>query len=138
MFGYAVEDDFPKCDLLIVIGTSLTVFPFAGLVELVPPGTPRVLVNRELAGEGLLDFESEHESGGEVLRDVALLGDCQDTARQLALAVGWEADLRRVVETFQRPVDDKSGGWVDDGDGSLVAEVARLGLQEDGCVPMAP
>ncbi len=31
-FAELTETDFPKCDLLIVLGTSLVVQPFAGLV----------------------------------------------------------------------------------------------------------
>ena len=42
--------DLPVCDLLLVIGSSLTVYPVAGLVEQVPRGVPRVLLNRERTG----------------------------------------------------------------------------------------
>ena len=42
--------DFPKCDLLIVMGTSLTVAPFNQLVNDVGPTVPRVLLNLEPAG----------------------------------------------------------------------------------------
>ena len=50
-FGEKASEDFPKCDLLIVAGTSLAVHPFAGLVGEVDEGTPRLLVNREKVGE---------------------------------------------------------------------------------------
>ena len=43
--------DFPKCDLLLVMGTSLEVYPFAALIERVRVGVPRVLLNRECVGQ---------------------------------------------------------------------------------------
>lgn len=45
------SDDLPQCDLLIVMGTSLVVFPFAGLVGMVGEDCPRLLINREKAAE---------------------------------------------------------------------------------------
>ena len=39
------EDDLGSCDLLIVMGTSLQVQPFAGLIHRVKETTPRLLVN---------------------------------------------------------------------------------------------
>ena len=46
----AVATDFPKCDLLIVMGTSLQVQPFASLIHHVPRECPRFLLNREVVG----------------------------------------------------------------------------------------
>ncbi|PAV82640.1 hypothetical protein WR25_26713 isoform C [Diploscapter pachys] len=43
--------DFPKCDLLIIIGTSLIVQPFAGMVHEVNDDCPRLLINMEAAGK---------------------------------------------------------------------------------------
>ncbi len=40
--------DFQECDLLIVMGTSLQVQPFASLVQKVPQSCPRLLINREV------------------------------------------------------------------------------------------
>ena len=39
------------CDLLIVMGTSLTVHPFAGLKDLVNDTCVRLLINREEVGK---------------------------------------------------------------------------------------
>ncbi|CAJ1452440.1 unnamed protein product [Effrenium voratum] len=44
------QQDLQECDLLIVIGTSLVVEPFAGLVGKAAPDAPRLLINREPAG----------------------------------------------------------------------------------------
>lgn len=50
-FHQAVPRDFPRADLLIVMGTSLKVQPFASLIERVGKGIPRILINNEAAGE---------------------------------------------------------------------------------------
>jgi hypothetical protein len=42
--------DVATCDVLVVLGTSLQVQPFAGVVDLVRPRTPRLLINRERVG----------------------------------------------------------------------------------------
>merc|ERR1712196_48386 len=50
--------DFPRCELLLVFGTSLMVQPFASLVRRVPARTPRMLINGERRGEDLgMDFD---------------------------------------------------------------------------------
>lgn len=49
-----ISQDFPECDLLMVLGTSLVVHPFAALVHRVKPGTPRLIVNKEKLGIGIL------------------------------------------------------------------------------------
>lgn len=43
--------DFKEADCLIVMGTSLGVQPFAGLIECVPETVPRLLINLEKVGE---------------------------------------------------------------------------------------
>ncbi len=50
-FYHHAELDLPSADLLIVLGTSLAVMPFAGLIHEVGPHVPRLLVNREVAGD---------------------------------------------------------------------------------------
>lgn len=59
-FASLATTDFPKADLLIVMGTSLKVQPFAGLIDRVAETCPRILINREAAGvRGSLDPEIE-------------------------------------------------------------------------------
>ena len=43
--------DLSNADLLVVMGTSLTVHPFASLVDDAPAECPRLLINREVVGE---------------------------------------------------------------------------------------
>ncbi|KAG0414192.1 hypothetical protein HPB47_008620, partial [Ixodes persulcatus] len=96
--------DFARCDLLIIIGTSLQVQPFAGLVDKVHNSIPRLLINLEKCGQGNLmskilglgcglDFDSEAN-----YRDVALLGTCDSGCRLVADRLGWKDDLGRLVE----------------------------------------
>lgn len=49
-FHRNVQRDCLGADLLIVMGTSLSVFPFAGLIDMVRPECPRLLLNMEPAG----------------------------------------------------------------------------------------
>ena len=42
--------DLPACDLLVVMGTSLVVQPFASMIDEVAKDCPRLLINREKAG----------------------------------------------------------------------------------------
>ena len=88
-FGEALPDAFhmnrslpTHADLAIVIGTSLTVQPFASLPSFVREEVPRVLINLERVG-----------SLGSRADDVLLLGDCDDGVRELADALGWREEL---------------------------------------------
>lgn len=59
-FAELAATDFRQADLLIVMGTSLKVQPFAGLIYRVSKTCPRILINREAAGEsGSRDPEIE-------------------------------------------------------------------------------
>ncbi|KAK3724407.1 Sir2 histone deacetylase Hst2 [Vermiconidia calcicola] len=88
-FGEQLPADFfrnrslpSEADLCIVMGTSLTVQPFASLPSMVKESTPRVLINKERVG-GI----------GSGADDVLLLGDCDDGVRKLAKACGWLDEL---------------------------------------------
>ncbi|KAF7422504.1 Sir2 histone deacetylase Hst2 [Pleurotus ostreatus] len=80
-------------DLLIVLGTSLTVRPFASLAGMVEKDCPRVLINLERVG----DFGSRSN-------DVILLGKCDEVVRDLAKALGWEEELERAWEETAQSV----------------------------------
>ncbi|KAI0248635.1 DHS-like NAD/FAD-binding domain-containing protein [Lactifluus subvellereus] len=73
-----------NADLLIVMGTSLTVHPFASLVNMVKGRCPRVLINLDDVG-GI----------GSGLNDLVLLGKCDDIISDLAKELGWEEELDR-------------------------------------------
>ncbi|XP_063231502.1 NAD-dependent protein deacetylase sirtuin-2-like isoform X2 [Bacillus rossius redtenbacheri] len=103
-----LKSDFRKCDLLIILGSSLVVQPFASLVDTVEPSVPRLLINRDKAGKrdrlmkllgvpGGLDYDSEENT-----RDVAWLGDCDEGCQLLADKLGWEDDLKALMESEHR------------------------------------
>lgn len=84
-----------RADLCIVLGTSLTVQPFASLPSLCPEGTPRLLINKERVG-GL---------GGRP-DDVLLLGDCDEGVRKLARACGWADELEAIWARTAAPAGE--------------------------------
>ncbi|KAH0491708.1 hypothetical protein TgHK011_003122 [Trichoderma gracile] len=88
-FGEALPRAFSEkshhtamADLVLVIGTSLTVYPFASLPEMARKETPRVLFNMEKVG-----------SLGSRSDDVLELGACDDGVRKLAELLGWTDEL---------------------------------------------
>ncbi|KAK5078438.1 Sir2 histone deacetylase Hst2 [Lithohypha guttulata] len=94
-FGEALPESFHRsrslpasADLAIVMGTSLTVQPFASLPSFVREETPRILINLERVG-GL----------GSRADDVLLLEDCDSGVRKLADALGWRDELEELWET---------------------------------------
>ena len=82
-FAHCVETDFPKCDCLIVLGTSLSVFPFAGLVGRVRDDTPRILINREMCGNNAHIPKRFLFNEPTNTRDVFVQSDCDTAARSM-------------------------------------------------------
>jgi NAD-dependent SIR2 family protein deacetylase len=128
-FGEGLPDRFFRCmsdlkqaDLLIVVGTSLQVQPFASLIDHVSPSCPRLLLNLERVGEiasfggggssgldkflggmkGLMnetgfDFEGwtlGKGRGKQHIRDVFYEGKCDEGVMSLAEELGWAEELR--------------------------------------------
>ncbi|KAG7276848.1 hypothetical protein CRUP_007985 [Coryphaenoides rupestris] len=77
--------DFPLADLLIIMGTSLEVEPFASLAAAVRSSVPRLLINRDLVGP--FAWATPRPS------DVAQLGDVVSGVGTLAHAIGWTQEL---------------------------------------------
>ncbi|KAI1720607.1 sir2 family domain-containing protein [Ditylenchus destructor] len=92
--------DFPKCDLLVIMGTSLVVQPFASLVQQVPSDTPRLLINLTPVGKDMGFFSDKVMSYDEPnnIRDVFWKGTCDDGAIKLARLLGWEQELTAMVK----------------------------------------
>ncbi|CAJ1066224.1 NAD-dependent protein deacetylase sirtuin-2 [Xyrichtys novacula] len=112
-FFTSMKMDFPRCDLLIVMGTSLQVQPFAGLVGRVSKSCPRLLINMEKAGQadpllgllgfgGGMDFDSD-----KAYRDVAHISTCDDGCLALADLLGWKAELEDLVKREHARIDSK-------------------------------
>lgn len=99
------KKDLPKTDLMIIVGTSLEVYPVAILPEWVCPGTPRFLINRDKVKAkggwlknlwdsvkskltlglkdytGIFDFDSD--------TDWYIGGDLQENAMLIIQEMGW-------------------------------------------------
>uniref|UniRef100_A0A3Q3X2M6 NAD-dependent protein deacetylase n=1 Tax=Mola mola TaxID=94237 RepID=A0A3Q3X2M6_MOLML len=76
--------DFPLADLLIIMGTSLEVEPFASLSGAVRSSVPRLLINRDLVGPFAWSRRPH---------DVVKLGDVVSGVQALVDALGWTEDL---------------------------------------------
>lgn len=87
-FWHCLHEDFPdSVDLIIVIGTSLTVHPACDIVTHANEGTIRILINQEKVGTNLgMNFE---ESG----KDIFLSGNADEICIRLAAALDWLGDL---------------------------------------------
>ncbi|XP_063487005.1 NAD-dependent protein deacetylase sirtuin-3, mitochondrial isoform X5 [Symphalangus syndactylus] len=81
--------DFPMADLLLILGTSLEVEPFASLTEAVRSSVPRLLINRDLVGPLAWHPRS---------RDVAQLGDVVHGVERLVELLGWTEEMRDLVQ----------------------------------------
>jgi NAD-dependent histone deacetylase SIR2 len=88
-FGEALPRAFSEkshntamADLVLIIGTSLTVYPFASLPDMARQKAPRVLFNMEKVG-----------SLGSRVDDVLELGSCDNGIRRLAELLGWTDEL---------------------------------------------
>jgi len=115
-FAAMAPDDFDACDLLLVMGTSLKVQPFASLVGFPNVGTPRLLINRERVGPfatlpdptdgGAEVAAASAASGGGVSVgsgvDVFFQGDCDAGVAQLALLAGFGGELDARIYGFRR------------------------------------
>lgn len=103
-----------RADLLIVIGTSLTVHPFASLVDLVPDDCPRVLINLDEVG----DFDRQN--------DVILLGKCDDIVQKLCCELGWEEELERAWAVTADSVESDGELAVSETKGKVGKELDRI------------
>ena len=115
-FWRLIAEDFPECDLLIIIGTSLAVAPFNQLVNQVPSTCPRLLINLSKTAEHSgsfayraimwfnrifnrvagLKFDGSDKSK---IRDVWWKGTCDDGTRLLAEKLGWKAELEALIQS---------------------------------------
>lgn len=105
------QSDFKKCDLLIIMGTSLEVQPFASLIEKPKRNCVRLLINREKVGtrSWFSPFDGLRFDKKDNKRDVALLGDCDDGAFRIARELGFEDELKDMIEREHKKLDEEEG-----------------------------
>ncbi|KAF4122855.1 NAD+-dependent protein deacetylase SIR2 [Geosmithia morbida] len=135
-FGESLPREFDRqahvrmenADLVLVVGTSLSVYPFAALPDMADPTVPRLLFNLEQVG-----------SMGSRADDVLELGDCDSGIRKLADELGWRDELeslwREVVgeDEAERQIASHRKGKGKDAkdDGDVEDEVAKLTREVD-------
>lgn len=95
-FWQNLEADFAAADLLIVLGTSLVVQPFASLIDRVRGEVPRLLINRERVGEADASLRAMGWDEGfdfppnpTAWRDAFFQGDCDSAVAELEAVLGW-------------------------------------------------
>lgn len=93
-----------KADLIIVIGTSLQVMPFAGLVDLAHRKTPRLLINREAVGP--FEYLRNNQTRG---NDSLWLGDADDGVQALVDELGWTEEFAELCRVERKRLDKEWG-----------------------------
>lgn len=88
-------DDLSNADLVIIMGTSLSVEPFASLVQKTPRAVPRLLINRHVPyvmqrRPWELLTPSAFSNWRPLRKDASILGECDDIILQVARVLGWE------------------------------------------------
>lgn len=119
-FGEALPADFhnslhllDSADLAIVMGSSLSVYPFASLPQRIDETVPRVLMNMEKVGEI-----------GTRRDDVVWLGECDDGIRELAEELGWWEEMEEVWKGLRGDVGLETPVALSED--TLEAEVTKL------------
>ncbi|KAJ3595871.1 hypothetical protein NHX12_002283, partial [Muraenolepis orangiensis] len=81
----------PKADLLIIMGTSLQIEPFASLVNTVRSSVPRLLLNRHAVGPFTRSplRRTDHVE----------LGDLVDSVQRFAQILGWSAEIQDLMKS---------------------------------------
>jgi len=93
-FHVLVRSDFPKCDLLIIMGTSLAVAPFCHLVGDVSSTTPRLLINL-----GDVDSHEFFFDDPKNYRDVFEKTTCDKGVERLVELCGWTEEYNKLLES---------------------------------------
>jgi len=101
-FGRLLRQDLEVADLLIVMGTSLTVAPVSLIPTMVHDDCRRVLFNRELVG----DFNP----GQGQQRDIFGCGDIDGTVHELCEMLAWEQELHVQNKNTRIRQDNGAGG----------------------------
>uniref|UniRef100_A0A8C8BYN3 NAD-dependent protein deacetylase n=1 Tax=Oncorhynchus tshawytscha TaxID=74940 RepID=A0A8C8BYN3_ONCTS len=90
-FFTSMAMDFPRCDLLIIMGTSLQVQPFAALAD---PILGIISIG------GGMDFDS-----AKAYRDVAHISTCDDGCLELAELLGWKVNILYMLSKYPYSMD---------------------------------
>eukprot|EP00804_Cyclotella_cryptica_P010101 CCRYP_019281-RB/>CCRYP_019281-RB protein AED:0.07 eAED:0.07 QI:0/0/0/1/0/0/3/0/419 len=92
-FHDKTAEDLIDCDLLIIMGTSLTVSPANSLVYRIPPTCLRLVINNQRVGR-MLGIDYSESS----IRDVFAHGHSDAMCLDLIDKLGWLDDLAAIIE----------------------------------------
>jgi NAD-dependent SIR2 family protein deacetylase len=112
LFGESLPTSFftqfgsiTQADLVIVIGTTLKVTPFANLINSVGSRVPRLIVDKALSSK--ISAQSDQ-------RNVVMLGEADATLEKLAGMLGWEAEFNALLKEREALInkyeEDKAKG----------------------------
>jgi NAD-dependent histone deacetylase SIR2 len=118
-----------EADLLIIAGTSLTVYPFAALANMTSEKCPRILINLESVGDL-----------GRKPDDVLLLGQCDAMIEELSKALGWHEELLELWDATRLSVTEPKAVDSAKDEVEELAEqlVSKVKLGEDEVAKKAP
>ncbi|KAK7099529.1 uncharacterized protein [Littorina saxatilis] len=106
---YLYLKDMLQADLVLIMGTSLEVQPFAGIIDTVRFTVPRLLFNRTAVGP----FKKQKRH-----KDFVAAGDLLEQVQEFAAMVGWTQDMVDLITrkegyfktAFPPPVPTNNGG----------------------------
>lgn len=87
---YTIDELKTECDLLIVMGSSLTVLPFCAFPLFPPKHIPRLIINNEFP---------KIFGRVEGLNYVFLKGDCDSVIKELVDTLGWNAEFSELLKS---------------------------------------
>ncbi|XP_076817627.1 uncharacterized protein LOC143463134 isoform X2 [Clavelina lepadiformis] len=128
---YYYLKDFPVCDLLMVMGTSLEVEPFASLVDSIRFNVPRLLLNREKVGP----FKKRGRP-----TDIAVTGDLTEIIERFSTVLGWKKFLEEVMEEHESKTenDQKENLSETQTDSGISSASSVASEQKEGTVKPTP
>ena len=113
IFGRMYKNDVQSADALIVLGTSLQVYPVAGIVDLVRPDIPRILINRDCVhranymgkvSKGTFEISTDgfwfgkKELDKHNYRDIFVQGDCDEVIKSICKDLNWDEELNTLLK----------------------------------------
>jgi len=100
IFFKSIKEDVEKCDLLLIMGTSLKVYPVTSILDYVNESVPRLLINNEIVGPFHYGVKEYYEEGmyrreegiPGSYRDIACIGDIDQILEIFMNELGWQLD----------------------------------------------
>lgn len=86
-FFQSLEHDLPSTEILFVMGTSLTVFPAAGVPDMCQDSTKRIMVNRDDISDKVSSFDTD--------KDKMITSNCDDFVASLIVELGWLEEAKQ-------------------------------------------